>query len=773
VVDAYAAIILAADGLANGAVSVTMLEFQTLGITAIDSVESTSLLNSAIDALPLTAVDTQPELVALGNTVAGIILTANGGVADPSLTPQALAALGISGVTASNIAFVLEAFAATGPSGLTNMADVQAITTAAAAAALAAGLNVISAYDGTNVEPTLADFANAEVTGVTAINIDSVNSVLAIVSAGDSDTTVEIQPIIDAMQKVLAGADGIVNGSSLLTASDFASLGLAMIDTSSKISLMNELIDRAAFADVDSHAELAAMADIVAAIIATSAGTTPTVALTVESFSAIGIPGINSSNLSQLLAAIEQSPDDTSGVNTLAKIQAIAAQVVSTQNAALAVIRDYDGATTEPLLSTFSDLGVIGVDFANIAGINDYLAVLGREQTDTREEIQALVDAYNLLAPGCDAIDNDNVNLTLEHWHALGYTDITTDEEVAALNDFFDTEDWLVSGSAAVTRAIVDELIALLTPAPAPAPREGTVPFSGTETFGSSSSPSQSATNPTENSELGTPGSPTIGTPIKKPARPSKKPSSDTSTSDQTQTPISLVTRPGATADPVYPQAPRPGAGIRAVKPGEVASVIGGKEVVVKTLSSSSSKVALQFPGGLELTVKSNTPTVFIPATTTGNSRLQIVREGIVALQGAGFAAESLVDVTIFSEPTKLGVVTTDSEGVFSAELVVPASVPAGPHTIKLDGVTSGGELFTVVVGVDVLNPRHIDGLGGATGLSASGSPTETVALTSALWGQWLLLFLVLLGIGVLAGWWIMTAKRRNRQRDSISVSSQ
>jgi hypothetical protein len=434
-------------------------------------------------------------------------------------------------------------------------------------------------------------------------------------------------------------------------------------------------------------------------------------------------------------------------------------------------------------LATFAALGVTGVDAANIAGINDYLAGMGASQTDSLEEIQALVDAYNALSPGCDALDNDNVNLTLEHWHALGYTDITTDEEVQALNDYFDTEDWLVSGSAAITRSIVEELIALLAPVPT-APRSG-VPSEGFVPSGNESAPANNASDTdnsdTDNSESGTPDSPNIETPVNKPARPAKKPASNTSASDENlaagptddNSSDTLVIRPDAINDPVYPQAPRPGAGIREVNPGEFAGVIGGQEVVVQTLSSTSTQVVLQIPGEIDLVVESYVPTAIAQATASGDSRIRVLREGVVALQGEGLAPNSLVDVTIFSEPTKLGVVTTDSEGVFSAELVVPASVPAGPHTIKLDGVTSDGELFTVVVGVDVLNPRHIDGLGGATGLSASGSPTETVALTSALWGQWLLLFLVLLGIGVLAGWWIVTAKRRNRQRDSISVSSQ
>jgi hypothetical protein len=93
------------------------------------------------------------------------------------------------------------------------------------------------------------------------------------------------------------------------------------------------------------YAEVA-LTDIVAAIIATSSGSTPAVALTVYTFTAIGITGIDAINLPLMIAAIEASDDDTSGVNTLAKIQAIANQVISTQNAALAVISQYDGSNT-------------------------------------------------------------------------------------------------------------------------------------------------------------------------------------------------------------------------------------------------------------------------------------------------------------------------------------------------------------------------------------------------------------------------------------------
>jgi hypothetical protein len=783
VVNAYSAVIAAADGLANAGAAVTGAQFQSLGLVLINSAESISLMNSAIDALPLISVDTQAELAALGNTVAGIIAVASGGAANPVLTPQALAAIGLTGVTTSNLAFVLAAYTTAGVSGMTTISQVQIITSQAAAVALAAGLNAISSFDGSNAEPNLADFANAEVSGVTAINIGAVNSVLAIVTSGDSDTTVEIQPIVNAMQKVLVGADGIVNNGSTLTSSDFASLGLSAIDTSAKINVMNELIDRANPINVDTQSELAALANVVAAIIATSAGATPSMTLSVESFRLLGITVLNSSNLALMISAIAATPDDTSGVNSLAKIQAVAAQVVSVQSAALALVREYDGTTTEPLLETFVNLGVTGVDVANIAGINDYLAVMGSGLTDSVVKIQALVNAYRALSPGCDAFDNDNVNLTIDDWHALGYTEITTDEEIKTLNDFFDTEDWLVSGSAATTRSIVEEVILQLTPVPAP--REGTAPVPGPAAGAKPSAPSEGASGSLENTEIGTPGTSTTvapSKPAKKPVRPVNKPGSNTSSATNTgqtvaSSPIgadaigALVVRPNGTNKPVYPQAPRPGAGIREVVPGEVASILGGKKVVAEVLSSASNAIVLQLPGGLALTVNSNVPTVFTASTRSGNSRLQVLRGGIVSLQGAGFAPESLVDVTIYSEPTKLGVVKTDIKGVFLADLVVPPSIPAGQHTVKLDGITPEGELFTVSIGVEVLNPRYVDAVEATTDVSASGTSEQAASLATGLQGQWLLiLFALLLCLGALVAWRMIYVRRRVQHPARVST---
>jgi len=60
-------------------------------------------------------------------------------------------------------------------------------------------IDKISAYadDQENPEPTVQDYADADVTGVTDDNLDDVNSNIADKTASDVDTTEEIQAVVD------------------------------------------------------------------------------------------------------------------------------------------------------------------------------------------------------------------------------------------------------------------------------------------------------------------------------------------------------------------------------------------------------------------------------------------------------------------------------------------------------------------------------------------------------------------------------------------------
>ena len=130
-VDAYNAVLTAADGTADGDAGATQAQYGLLGVTGLDT-PATSLLNSVVDKSPTTAVDTVPELQALADAAKAVSTGAAGGSAP---TQAQLAALGITGVTADNLAAIQQAIAGTADDGsaVDTLAELQAVVTAAAA----------------------------------------------------------------------------------------------------------------------------------------------------------------------------------------------------------------------------------------------------------------------------------------------------------------------------------------------------------------------------------------------------------------------------------------------------------------------------------------------------------------------------------------------------------------------------------------------------------------------------------------------------------------
>ena len=733
VVDAYIAILAAADGLNNDNANLSSMQFQALGLTSIDSAVETSLLNDVIDVSGAAAVTPQSKLVAMAEAVSGIMATAAGNSAIPALSTASFAALGIPGVTAANLSYVLAAIAATSDngSGVSTLAALEALVAQAVADATAAALANISGYTGANAAPNAADFSNAGVTGVTSANMAAINSALAALPASARDSAAEIQALVDAYNLVLAGADGIDNNNVNLNSTQYSAMGLTQIDTGAKAGLLNEILDTKTVSQVDTITEVNAYAQIVADIFLTAVGGTPAIALTADRFLAIGITGVNSTNLALILAAIEATNDDVSGVDTLAEIQALVTSVSNTQAAALAVIRDYDGSNTQPVLSTFAHAGLVGVTATNLDGINEYLATMTAAQTDTYAEVQALIDAYNALSPGCDGVDNNNVNLTLAQWHALGYVDITTAAEVAELNDLFDTEDWLVTGSVTATAAIVADVIERLRPVPVVVPVQ---PRAAVEPAGESGSVLTAPVTPTASA---TPAPVAVTPVVDNPVTP--KP---------TALPV---------AKPVYPQAPKPGVGIAEVNPGQARAVVSGAQesTIIRTLNETTMEVEVRQEVIVDLM---SIMTDGQPAQLSEEGSLIIRPGGRVDIEGSGYRPGTQIDFWFYSTPTRLGTLTADAEGKFSAHFTIPKSAPVGQHTIKIDGISKSGKLTTVSVGVRVVadDSAATTGANDAANAGSDSGSGFTAQKVAVLGGMAVMLLFVAAGIFV-------TARRRRR----------
>jgi hypothetical protein len=73
-----------------------------------------------------------------------------------------------------------------------------------------------------------------------------------------------------------------------------------------------------------------------------------------------------------------------------------------------------------------------------------------------------------------------------------------------------------------------------------------------------------------------------------------------------------------------------------------------------------------------------------------------------VTLTGSGYAANSTVDLYVYSTPRKIGTVTTDAEGGFTVTVTVPADLAPGAHHLVAAGVDPSGALRYLRVDVTV-----------------------------------------------------------------------
>jgi hypothetical protein len=356
------------------------------------------------------------------------------------LTSAELAAIGLTGVTTDNLAAVLAAIAATADngSGVSSLADLQTITTNAALAA-AAALSIISAYDGSNTAPSVADFTAAGVSGVQSGNLAAINSVIAALSSSATDSASEVQAVVDAYNAILNAADGTANGNATLTASAFQALGLSVINSTAEALLMNAIVDAGTATSVDTLAELTELARIADAISQIAAGGTPSPQLTAADLAMLGISGVTDANLAAVLASIAATADDGSGVNSLAKLQSIATAAANQATAtALSVISSYAGSTSVPSLNDYANAGVSGVSVSNLAIINSAIAPLAASVTDSAAEISAVVDAYAAVIAAANGL-TDGGSVTQAQFQALGLGMIDTAGESNLLSSVVDS----------------------------------------------------------------------------------------------------------------------------------------------------------------------------------------------------------------------------------------------------------------------------------------------------------------------------------------------
>jgi len=223
-VDAYNRILAEANGSAADATpgaNPDAATYAAIGATTAAALANgsaaQSLLNSVVAERLPSEVNTVAKVEALASTVSALAQLAAGATVPtpaPAITPEQLAAIGLSGVTPANLAELLDAIAQSpdNGSGIASLSLLQGVVDQVNTAIVARAQDAISAYAGDAAlpagatAPTLSDFATIGVTGVTSANLAAIHSALAsaAITGTDVATPAQVQALVDAYNRVIA-----------------------------------------------------------------------------------------------------------------------------------------------------------------------------------------------------------------------------------------------------------------------------------------------------------------------------------------------------------------------------------------------------------------------------------------------------------------------------------------------------------------------------------------------------------------------------------------
>ena len=462
IVDAYKAILAEANDADNTAgdgttdvtptVDPTPAQYAAIGAdigAAATDADNLALLNDIIGGQQTTGVDRVEEINELARIANAIQTVAAGGTVSPALTVEDLAKIGLdtTGVTPDSLTAVMAAIAAKDNGGgeTDSLSELQVLL-GAAVSKYTAAIDKIADYAETGASaPSLQDYIDAGVSGVTDTNLVAINSAInaqngadnqigTVDDRNDADSAAKVQAIVNAYTAILGEAndtantagDGTTDATPTVdpTPAQYAAIGAdigAAATDAENLALLNDIVGGKQTGDVNTVAEINDLARIANAIQSVAAGGTSSPALTLADLTQIGLDttALTTDSLPAVLAAIAAKDDSGSATDSLSELQGILNTAVNNYNTAIDKIADYaETGAVEPVLQDFVDAGITGVTgttSGNLAAIVDAInnqkgsdTTLGnandRAGADTAVKVQAIVDAYTaILAEANDA----------------------------------------------------------------------------------------------------------------------------------------------------------------------------------------------------------------------------------------------------------------------------------------------------------------------------------------------------------------------------------
>lgn len=295
---------------------------------------------------------------------------------------------------------------------------------APAPAADVTALATIKAFaDDSNQErPQVKHYTDAGITGVNTANLAAMNSAVEALSAGSVDTKDKLQTVVTAYNKILASTNSTAATATQADVSDFVSIGAEIglsKSSASHLSLLNSAIGNLTQSQIDSVAEINAVAVVVDKIMGTATG--QTLPLTVQDFATMGIATLGSgavteANLASVSSAIARAGGQTA-VDTFAELNTLVTAITTIYNYAS------DGSQATPITSHYTTLGVTGVTDSNLSAINSAVNALSEQQVGSRAQLQTVVDAYAFILAEANGATTDATptsNPTVQQFATIG-----------------------------------------------------------------------------------------------------------------------------------------------------------------------------------------------------------------------------------------------------------------------------------------------------------------------------------------------------------------
>lgn len=438
-VDAYRAVFKAADGAATATlIKPTLKQYALLGVSGLDdpdlviTTSRVSLLGDVIDRKRAEDVDTVLEIQALANIVNRVM---NEAQSVDGLTREDLIQLGIQGVTPDNLAAVLQAIRdtpgdGTGVDTFVELQNLVSLSVTTFNAALQIIQNYAKAHtDPTQLgtdQPTAQTYLDLGITNVSQTNVRSMNSALATANVTEQQvlTAQAVQSLVDAYNEILAAANNTPDAYTIKSA-DYTLLGITgVVGSESKVRLLSDVIDRKISTAVDTADELQALANTVGAVMNSAAKAASGGLTSAQQLTDLGVKGVTNENFSKILAAIQGTNPDGSGVDTVIELQKLVNDELGIQATALGIIATFADSNTVsqqltggaitykgivPTRQTYLDAGVSGTVSADDAmSFNDALAtnaITASNVSDTTS-LQTLVDSYRKFFKLADGPNN-------------------------------------------------------------------------------------------------------------------------------------------------------------------------------------------------------------------------------------------------------------------------------------------------------------------------------------------------------------------------------